>query len=76
MRKRMSKEKYKEYRKILYDSGGYDMTEVVNDYSPGAKAQRMKMRKELLEFEKKHGAVNVHLVKSGRDYAQFCSIVN
>lgn len=76
MKKDMSKEKYKEYRRILYDSGEYDMYDVVNDCSPGASAQKMKMREKLRKFEERHGAVHVHLVKSGEDYAQYCSIVN
>lgn len=72
----MTEERYKEYQRILYDCGKLDLDDVVNDSFSAAKKQRLLMRKKLLEFEEKYGAVHDHLVKSGRDYAQFCMIVN
>jgi hypothetical protein len=76
MIKQMTKSGYQEYKKILYDTGKFDNVSVVNDVTPEAKAQRLFMRTKLIEFEKEHGEVHEHLVKSGRDYAQYCMIVN
>lgn len=46
---------YKEFRKLLYDYGNYDLWEIVSPLSKGAYVKQKAMLKALCDFEKRHG---------------------
>ena len=63
----MTQKEYNEFKKLLYNPGKCDMNDVVDDYSPEARKQRLLMKAKIIDFEKKYNSAHAYLVKSGRD---------